>query len=84
MKKKFDPVVWARSTRRKTGGSMCSLCAAAQDVQEALATIIEMKQKGETVVSQAQVAKMLGDEYGMKLSTSTVHKHISVHLGAKW
>lgn len=84
MKKKFDPAAWARSTKPKTGGSMCSLCAAAQDVREAVETIIAMRHRGETRVSQIQLAKMLCDEYGVKVSGSTVQKHVTVHLGVKW
>lgn len=84
MKKKFDPVDWARSTKPKTGGLMCSLCVAAPAVREVFETIVGMRQRGETRVSQAQVAKMLCDKYGIKVAASTVQKHVSSHLGMKW
>ncbi len=82
--KRFDVADWARSTKRPTGGSTCTLCAAVPGVREAIATILDMRKHGQTSVSQAQVCKMLAAEYKLRVAPTTLHRHVTLHLEAKW
>jgi hypothetical protein len=79
-KSPFDIAVWARSTKRKTGGLMCTLCAAAPDVQEALKTIKRMRLNKESNVSVAQIQKMLAEEMSFRTNSTSLSRHMREHL----
>lgn len=81
---KFDLVAWAKQSRRATGGVKCYLCSAPKRVQDALATIVQMRESKQTSVSQMQVCRMLEEKFGFTIRPGSLARHVSAHMGRKW
>jgi len=77
-KKPVDAAAWARSTSRRIGGLVCTLCAA-PDARAALETIGEMKRSGETTASIRQIREFIKDSFGIEIGETAISRHLRDH-----
>lgn len=79
-KKTVDAAAWARSTSRRTGGLMCTLCAAAPAAREAMETIQRLKNEGETTVSIRQIQEFIKDYFEIEIGQTSLSRHLREHI----
>ena len=79
-KKPVDAAAWARSTSRKTGGLMCTLCAAAPAAREAMETIQRLKNAGETTASIRQIQEFIREHFEIEIGQTSLSRHLREHV----
>ncbi len=81
---KCDVAKWAMRAKRRTGGTTCTLCAAAPDVGRALQVVLDLRKAGKSAVSQRELCMFFADKFGLNIHQSTLINHLNRHLRTPW
>lgn len=81
MKKKrgsgsFNVVQWARTKPATNGGNRCATCRRPK-IAAVVLKIVRMREREETMVTNVEIAQMLGERYEFSIGSNSLSRHIS-------
>jgi hypothetical protein len=80
-KPKVDPIAWAKSEKRETGGRKCFTCHN-KDVSDVIKLWVPLWKAGKITISVRQAHDFLAKNYGYAYTTSALNRCLVEHHGA--